>query len=169
MSQWRQVEVYTTFLKLSGEVEGSPDERLSDLVTGPGLVLELRGAAVEPVAEHLQFGRGVPILSVMKSAITLICPRDQVGEFSRHRDVWREKQRVPVQLNSEAFTMICEVHLEPGVGLEEHLCGARSTLVPVTGFSALWLAGGGEPQAVQRGFALVNCAYLVSFAPAPPR
>ncbi|MGH7749003.1 MAG: hypothetical protein ACREQ5_30195, partial [Candidatus Dormibacteria bacterium] len=108
-------------------------------------------------------------LSVVKSAISLVCPRDQVGETARLREAWREKQRVAVQLNSQAFSMLCEVHLEPGVALEEHLCGAGMTLLPVTNFSALWLSGGGEPRAVQRGFALVNCADLVSFAPAPPR
>lgn len=169
MSQWRRVEVYTTFLKLSGDLEGPADERLSDLVTAPGPVLELRDAVVEPFAEpHLQRGR-VPMLSVMKSAISLVCPRDQVAETARLRDAWREKNRVSVQLTAQAFSMLCEVHLEPGVGLEDHLCGSGGQLVPVTNFSALWQAGGAEPRAVQRGFALVNCAWLVSFAPAPPR
>jgi hypothetical protein len=170
MSHWRRVEVYTTFLRLSGEVEGSADQRLTELVAGPGPVLELRDAAVEPVTEHhLQLSRDVQRLSVVKTAISLLCPRDQVGETARHREAWREKQRVAVQLNSEAFSMLGEVHLEPGAALEEHLGSAGTTLVPVTNLSALWLSAPGEPRAVQRGFALVNCAHLVSFAPAPPR
>jgi hypothetical protein len=169
MSRWRRVEIYTTFLKLTGEVEGSPDERLTDLVAGPGPVVELCDAAVEPLTEHHLLTRGVQRLSVVKAAISLVCPSDQVGETARHREAWREKQRVSVQLNSQAFSMLGEVHLEPGATLEEHLCSTDTALVPVTNLSALWLSAPGEPRAVQRGFALINCAHLVSFAPAPPR
>jgi hypothetical protein len=170
MSQWRRLEIYTAFIRLSGELEGALDERLTDLVAAPGRCLELRDAAVEPVTEHhLRLGAGVPRLSVVKSSISLICPRDQVGETARHRDAWREKERVRVQLNAEAFSMLCEVHLEPGTALEDHLCGNGGGFVPVTNLSALWLSGPGEPRAVQRGFALVNSAYVVGFSPAPPR
>jgi hypothetical protein len=169
MSRWRRVEIYTTFLKLTGEIAGPADERLTDLVAGPGPVLELRDAAVEPVSEHHVLTRGVERLSVVKAAISLVSPSDQVGETARHREAWREKARVAVQLNAQAFSMLCEVHLEPGAALEDHLCSTGTALVPVTNLSALWLSTPGEPRAVQRGFALVNCAYLVSFAPAPPR
>ena len=169
MSHWRRVEIYTSFLRLSGELEGSADGRLTDLVAASSPCLELRDAAVEPVTEHhLQLGQGLQVLSVVKAAISLVCPRDQVGETARHREAWREKERVPVQLNTQAFSMLCEVHLEPGTGLEDHLCADGGGFFPVTALSALWLTGP-EPRAVQRGFALVNSAHLVGFAPAPPR
>jgi hypothetical protein len=170
MTHWRRVEIYTSFLRLSGELEGPAEERLTDLVAVPGPCLELRDAAVEPVTEHhLRIGRGVQRLSVVKASISLVCPRDQVGETARHREAWREKERVPVQLNSQAFSMLCEVHVEPGGSLEDHLCANGGGFFPVTNLSALWLSGPSEPRAVQRGFALVNSAYLVGFAPAPPR
>jgi hypothetical protein len=170
MSDWRRVEIYTAFLRMSGELEGPAEERLTDIVSVPDLCLELRDATVEPVTEHrLRLGQGMERLSVVKSSISLVCPRDVVAEAARHREAWREKERVPVQLNSQAFSMLCEVHLEPGCGLEDHLCGDGGGFVPVTNLSALWLSGPGEPRAVQRGFALVNSAYLVGFAPAPPR
>ncbi|HVS41955.1 MAG TPA: hypothetical protein VMU20_06750 [Candidatus Dormibacteraeota bacterium] len=170
MSNRRRVEIYTSFLRLSGELEGLADERLTDLVSVPGPCLELCNAAVEPVTEHhLRLGQGVERLSVVKASISLVCPRDVVEEAARHREAWREKERVSVQLNSQAFSMVCEVHLEPGGELEDHLCGNGVGFVPVTNLSALWLSGPGEPRAVQRGFGLVNSAYLVGFAPAPPR
>ena len=166
MSDWRWVEIYTTFLKITGELEGAPDRRLTDLVAGPGPVLGLRAAAVEAATDHQhRLGGDGQRLTVVKAAISLVCPRDQVGEAARDREGRREKQRVPVQLNAEAFSMRGEVHLEPGVSLDDHLGGEGAGFIPVTDLSALWLAGAGEPRAVQRGFALLNCATLVSFAP----
>ncbi len=166
MSQWRRVEIYTTFLKLTGELEGAAERRLTDLVAAPGPVLELRAAAVEAAIDHQRrMGDDVQRISVVKTAISLVCPRDQVGQAARHREAWREKERVAVQLNAQAFSMRGEVHLEPGASLDDHLSGEGASFVPVTNLSALWLAGGGEPRAVQRGFAVLNCATLVSFAP----
>lgn len=169
MSHGRGVEVYTSFLKLSGALDGPAEERLTDLVAGAGSVLDLYDASVEPATEHhLPLSRGQSRLSVVKASIILVCPRDPVGETARHREAWREKQKMTVQLNAQAFSMLGEVHLEPGDSLEDHLCGQETFFVPVTGVSALWLAGA-EPRAVQRGFALLNRAALVSFAPAPAR
>ncbi|HEX3606689.1 MAG TPA: hypothetical protein VH134_12250 [Candidatus Dormibacteraeota bacterium] len=172
MSQWRRVELYTTFLRLSGELEGPAEQRLTDLVAECGPVLELRGAVVDPALDNaraLIAADGERRLSAVRSAITLVCPRDQAGETARHREGWTEKLRLPVQLHASAFSMLGEVHLEPGAGLAELLCDGDAGFVPVTNFSALWFAGAGEPRAVQRGFALVNCAHLVGFGPAPPR
>ncbi len=167
MGEWHRVEIYTTFLKLTGELEGAADRRLTDLVGAPGPALELRGATVEHATEpRPRLGGGGERLSVVKAAISLVCPRDQVGQAARHREGWREKERVRVQLNAEAFSMLGEVHVEPGHSLGDHLCGELAGFLPVTNLSALWLAGGGEPRAVQRGFALLNCATLVSFGPA---
>ncbi|HEY2703065.1 MAG TPA: hypothetical protein VGL20_05180 [Candidatus Dormibacteraeota bacterium] len=165
MSQWHRVEIYTTFLKLTGELEGAAERRLTDLVAAPGPVLDLRGAVVEAATDHQHRVDDGQRLSVVKSAISLVCPRDQVGQAARHREAWREKQRVAVRLNAQAFSMRGEVHLEPGVTLDHHLSGEAGPFVPVTNLSALWLSGG-EPRAVQRGFAVLNCAALVSFAPA---
>jgi hypothetical protein len=167
MSHWSRVEVYSTFLKLTGDLDWPPEVRLSDLVADSD-VIELRDPAVEPATEHhLRLNRGEQRLTVVKAAISLLCPRDQVGETARHREAWRRKQRVPVLLNAQAFSMVCDVHLEPGASLDDHLCD-RTAFVPVTNLSALWLSGAGEPRAVQRGFALLNCGVLVSFAAAPP-
>ncbi len=166
MSQWHRVEIYTTFLKLSGELEGAAERRLTDLVAAPGPVLDLRAAVVEAAIDHQhRVGDDGQRLSVVKSAISLVCPRDQVGQAARHREAWREKERVAVRLNAQAFSMRGEVHLEPGVSLDDHLSGETAPFVPVTNLAALWLSGG-EPRAVQRGFAVLNCAALVSFAPA---
>jgi hypothetical protein len=166
MSEWRWVEIYTTFLKITGELEGAADRRLTDLVAGPDPMLDLRAAAVEAVTDHQhRLGADAQRLTVVKAAISLVCPRDQVGEAARDREGPGEKRRVAVQLSAQAFSMRGEVHLEPGVSLHDHLCGEGAGFVPVTGLSALWLAGAGEPRAVQRGFALLNRATLVSFAP----
>ncbi|HEV7466351.1 MAG TPA: hypothetical protein VGP96_08615 [Candidatus Dormibacteraeota bacterium] len=166
MSEWRWVEIYTTFLRITGELEGPADRRLTDLVAGPGPVLDLRAAAVEAATDpQHRLGEDGLRLTVVKAEISLVCPRDQVGEAARDREGGREKQPVAVQLSAQAFSMRGDVHLEPGVSLDDHLCREGAGFIPVTGLSALWLAGAGEPRAVQRGFALLNCATLVSFAP----
>jgi hypothetical protein len=164
---WRQVEVYATFLKLTGEIEVVPPQRLTDTVNQAGEFLELRHAVAEPLSVNY------PVLShreertlVAKQSIILVCPREQAADSGRQRPLWREKQVVPVSINTQAFTMVADVHLEPRHTLRDYLERYRNEFLPVTNVSALWVAAPTtETNALQRGFALLNPASILSFSP----
>ena len=166
ISSWRPVEIYATFVLLSGELEVVAPQRLSDAVNRVGDFIELRNAVTEPLSVNY------PVLSkreqrttVAKSAVIMICPREQVGEPAANPTMWREKVVQAVALNTEAFTMVADVHLDPRHCLRDHLDMYRNDFLPVTNVSALWIAApGGETHSVQRPLALVNPRAILSFS-----
>jgi hypothetical protein len=78
-----------------------------------------------------------------------------------------------VALNTIAFSMVCDVHLEPQVSLHAHLQRYQREFLPVTRMSAvavaslMGLAPGAQPMSLQRDFALVNPRNIVSFSVRP--
>ena len=58
-----------------------------------------------------------------------------------------------------------DVHLEPHRTLQDHLERFRGDFLPVTSVSALWMGAlGSETHALQRPFALLNPATILSFS-----
>jgi len=166
MSYWRPVEVYATFMKVAGEIEVLPPNRLSDVVNQVGDFLELRNAAAEPLSVNY------PVLSqreertvIAKQSVILVSPREQVGDIVGNPAMWREKVCVPAAIHTVAFSMVADVHLEPRHSLRDQLEHFRTDFLPVTNLSALWVAAlGGETHALQRAFALLNPAAILSFS-----
>jgi hypothetical protein len=78
--------------------------------------------------------------------------------------MWREKEAQAAAINTSAFSIVCDVHLERRRSLEQHLERAMGDFLPVTNVSALWIAAGQETHAVQRPFALLNPAAILSFS-----
>jgi hypothetical protein len=167
INAWRPIEVFATFMKVTGELEVIPPQRLTDVVNGVGDFLEMREAIAEPLSVNY------PVLSqreartvVAKASIIMVCPRDQAGDSGRQRPMWREKMVQPVSINTQAFSMVADVHLEPRHSLRDHLERYRSDFIPVTNVSALWVAAlTAETNAMQRAFALLNPTSILSFSP----
>jgi hypothetical protein len=166
MAQWRTVEVYATFMKVVGEIEVEPPDRLTDVVNRVGDYVELRNAVAEPLSVNY------PVLSqredrttIAKQSVILVCPKEQVGDVVGNPAMWREKVCQPAAIHTVAFSMVADVHLEPRVGLRDQLERYRTDFLPVTNLSALWVASlSAETHALQRAFALLNPASILSFS-----
>ena len=164
--------MYSTFLRILGELLIEPPLRLSDEVNRLVDYLELRNTTTGPLLSTY------PIVSpvennttIAKASIVLILP--EADEASRGQMMWREKVRHQVVLNTTAFSMVCDVHLEPRVSLITHLQRYDREFLPVTRMAAvavasmMGLAPGAQPQTLQRDFALVNPRNIVSFSVRP--
>jgi hypothetical protein len=164
-----RVEIFSTFLRIQGELVVEPPLRLSDEVNSLVDYLELRNTITEPLFSTY------PVVSpleskttVEKASIVLILP--EADDASRSQMMWKEKVRHQVVLNTTAFSMSCDVHLEPRVSLLTHLDRYQREFLPVTRMSAvavaslIGLAPGAQPQTLQRDFALVNPRNIVSFS-----
>src|SRR5438270_13321974 len=89
MSGWRAVEVYGTFIKLTGELELLGAERLSDSVNRFGAFLHFRNARAEPLsANYPVLSRLEPQVTIANPAVILICPLDDVRDAAAA--MWRE-------------------------------------------------------------------------------
>ena len=163
MSGWRRVEIYGTFVRVTGEVELGGAERFSDTVNRVGAFLHVRSARSEPLSVNYPvLSRAEPLVAVSKAAVILVCPLDDGREGNPA--MWRETVPYAAAFNTAGFTMVGDVHLTPGQNLEDHLERHPGDFLPVTNLSALWITSiGGEPQALQRPFALVNPGTLLSF------
>jgi hypothetical protein len=159
----RAIEVYAAFIKLTGEVEVGPSERVSDALNRQGAYLSLLGARTEPLfTNHPVLSRPEERASVARAAVSLVCPLDQRSDV--RRSLWREKLRSAVAINTEAFSMVGDIHLDPRATLQDHLERYRGDFLPVSNLSALWVTGAAETHSLQRSFALVNPAAILSFA-----
>jgi hypothetical protein len=166
MTYWRAVEVYASFMRVTGEIEVVPPHRLTDVVNSVGDFVELRNAVAEPLSINY------PVLSkrearttIAKQSVILVCPKEQVGDAVANPAMWREKVPQPAAIHTQAFSMVADVHLEPRHTLRDQLERYRSDFIPVTNVSALWVAAlNSETHALQRSFALLNPATILSFA-----
>ncbi|MHB8507517.1 MAG: hypothetical protein ACYDGR_02565 [Candidatus Dormibacteria bacterium] len=165
MSEWQRVEIYSTFLRIRGEIEILPGRRLSDEVNRLDAHLQMRNTVTDPLLSSY------PVVSptesnttITKSSVVLIVPEGEIAEGNR--TLWREKVRHHLVLNTTAFAMSADVHLEPRTNLREHLERYPNEFLPVTRVGAILVASisGGAPQTLQRSFALVNPASVVSFS-----
>jgi hypothetical protein len=166
MPYWRAVEVYASFMKVTGEIEVEPPDRLTDVVNRVGEYVELRNAVAEPLSvNHPVLSKRESRTTIAKQSVILVCPRDQVGEVAGNPAMWREKVPQPTAIHTVAFSMVADVHLEPRHTLRDQLERYRTDFLPVTNVSALWVAAlTAETHALQRAFALLNPATILSFA-----
>jgi hypothetical protein len=162
---WQAVELYSTFLRIRGQMRILPGQRLSDEVNRLQAFLELHNTISEPLLSSY------PVVSaqesnttISKESIVLVIPEGERGDPT-NRMLWREKARQHVILNTTAFALSADVHLEPKTTLLNHLERNRSEFIPMTRVSAVFVASiGSAPQTLQREFALVNPASVVSFS-----
>ena len=170
--EWQRVEIYSTFLKIAGDLLIEPPLRLSDQVNDLVDYIELRDTTTEPLLTAYPIVSPVETsTTIEKASIVLILP--EAGVTGRGI-MWKEKVRHQVVLNTTSFSMACDVHLEPRISLLTHLQRSEREFLPVTRMSAvavaslIGLAPGAQPQTLQRDFALVNPRNIVSFSVRPP-
>jgi hypothetical protein len=165
MSGWRALEIYATFMKVTGELEVVGHERLTDRINRFGDYLQLRRARAEPLSvDHPVISRVEERTTIAKGAVVMVCPVEDLERAGNTR-MWREKEVQAVAINTLAFSLVADVHLEPRRGLQDQLERFRGDFLPVTNVSALWVAAAGsETQALQRPFALLNPATILSFS-----
>jgi len=169
VSTWCPVEIYSHFVRVTGEIEVPITQRLSDVINRVGEFLEMRDAVTEPLSSnHPVLAKQQPHATLAKGSVTLICPlepgADRGGLASG--TLWREKERCPMAITTQAYSMVADVHLEPRLELRDQLERYRGDFLPLTNVSALWVAAlAAETHALQREFALLNPAQILSFAP----
>ena len=163
-SDWQRVEIYATFMKLTGEMEVVRPDRLSDAINRTGDYVVLRRARTEPLSVNFPvLSRETTVTTVARQSIVLLCPL--TDPHDRSGAMWREKVPCPASINCHAFSMVGDVHLEPQRSLEDHLDRNPGDFLPVTNLSALWVASlGTETHSLQRHFALLNPAAILSFS-----
>ena len=174
VSGWTQVEVYATFMKLTGEMEVTRPDRLSDVVNRAGRYLSLRDTRAEPLSvTYPVLSRVEPRTTIARSAVILLCPLDE-PEAVPSPEARRSKAVHQAVFNSAAFSLVGDIHVDHGQTLEEHLEAHPDDFLPLTNVSALWVpALSSETSTVQRPFALLNPAAILSFSeresPSPRR
>lgn len=164
-----RVEIYSASLKITGDLRISPPLRLSDEVNGLTDYIQLRNAVTEPLLSSLPVVSPTESLTfVEKASVVLIVPAgDQVD---RKDQMWKEKVRFHVVINTTSFSMAADVHLEPRVSLMTHLERYEREFLAVTHLSSVAVASlnglqpGGQPFTLMRPFALVNPKSIVSFS-----
>ncbi len=164
MSGWAGVEVYGTFIKVTGEMEVLGVDRLSDSVNRYGAFLTVRNCRSEPLSVNYPvLSRPEPRMTIAKAGIILVCPLEQSTEGNSV--MWREMVPHAASINTAAFSLVGDVHLAPGHDLQDHLERHPGDFLPVTNLSALWITTiTTETHAVQRPFGLLNPATILSFA-----
>lgn len=147
----------------------SPPMRLSDEVNRLLDYLELRNTTTEPLLSTY------PVVSPTETNTTIEKDRvvmilAQESDKGYNPLMWKEKILHHVVLNTTAFSMAADVHLEPRTTLLTHFQRNPRDFLPVTRVSAVVVASltgmpqGTPPQTIQRTFALVNPANIVSFS-----
>ena len=98
VSGWTQVEVYATFMKLTGEMEVARPDRLSDVVNHAGRYLSLRDTRAEPLSVNYPvLSRVEPRTIIAKSAVILLCPVEE-PEAERSPTTRRKQGHPPGRL-----------------------------------------------------------------------
>jgi len=161
---WRGVEIYGAFIKLTGELEVIGTERLSDSINRIGGFLHVRNTRSEPLSVNYPvLSRLEERVTIAKAAVILVCPLEESA--GGNSAMWRETVPFAASINTAAFSLVGDVHLEPGFDLEDHLDRHPGDFLPVTNLSALWITTiSTETHAVQRPFALLNPAAILSFS-----
>jgi hypothetical protein len=167
IGDWRPVEIWATFVRVTGLLAVVSPQRLTDAVNQVGDWIEVRDAVTEPlVLSHPVLQRREEVAAVAKATVALVCPVGGTAEAAANPALWREKSAQAVSITTGAYTMVADVHLDPRRSLRDHLELHGRDFLPLTNVSALWIAGP-QPQAVQRSLALLNPAAIVSFGDRP--
>jgi hypothetical protein len=166
---WRPIEVYSASLRIRGYIEVLPGQRLTDEVNRLQDYLELHNTLTDPLlASYPVVSTKEAQTSVAKKSVVMIVPADPVGERpadSANPVLRRPKEQHRVVINTTAFSLAAEVHLDPNLRLLDHLLRNGDQFLPVTRVGAVMLASlGTTPQTMQHAFALVNPAAIVSFS-----
>ena len=166
--QWHPVEVYSTFLRIRGYLEVYPGQRLTDEVNRLQNYLELRNTITEPLlASYPVVSPQETNTTIAKSAIVMVVPgaAPEPVPDATNPMLRKPKDRHHVILNTTAFALSADVHLDPNSSLLTHLQRNPTEFLPVTRVSAVLVASlGGTPHTVQQAFSLVNPASIVSFS-----
>jgi hypothetical protein len=164
VSGWRGVEIYGAFIKLTGEMEVVGTDRLSDSINRFGNFLQVRNARSEPLSVNYPvLSRLEAHVTIAKAGVILVCPLDE--DAAGNSAMWRETVPFAASINTGAFSMVGDVHLEPGFDLQDHLERHPGDFLPMTNLSALWITSiSMETHSVQRPFALLNPTAILSFS-----
>src|ERR1700730_18685460 len=134
--EWQAVEIYSNLLRIRGELMIAPPLRLSDEVNRLTEYLQLRNTSTEPLLSSY------PVVSptetnttIHQASVVMILPDG--AQTGQNPMMWREKVRHQVVLNTTAFSMAADVHLEPRVSLLTHLERNAAEFLPVTRVSAV--------------------------------
>ena len=169
--EWQAVEVYSTFLRIRGYLRMLPGQRLSDAVNRNEDFLELHNTITEPLlASYPVVSPQESNSTIAKSSVVMVIPGTEPDPGTESTNPGLRVQKVAhhVILNTTAFALSADIHLEGRVSLLDHLRRSGQEFLPVTRVSAVLVASlGGTPQALQRGFALVNPVSIVSFSVRP--
>ncbi len=161
------VVIFSSFLKLTGEIEVTPPLRLSDVVNRRDDLLEVRNVSLEPLAStHPVVSHVETSALVAKASIVFVAPvQEGRAEPERRRRLVVEKVIRRVAVSTDAFSLVCEVFLEPRLGLRETIERNLDDFIPVRNLSAVWVpALTGQPVSIQRPFALLQPRRILSFA-----
>jgi hypothetical protein len=164
MTGWRGVELYGTFIKITGELEVLGIDRLSDAINRYGDFLAVRRGRAEPLGAHRPLvGAADTAMTVAKRTVLLVCPTTLSSDGTSV--MWREKTPCPAVITTTAFSVAGEIHLSPGHTLQDELERNPGHFIPLSNFSALWHATlEPAPLSLQRPFGLLNPAAIISFS-----
>ena len=163
MENWERVELFSSFLKLSGDIEVVPPLRLTDVVNRMTEFLEIQHLTLEPLASTY------PVIStvedsamVAKRALLMVVPiGETAADQGGRRALLETKVARQVALTIDTFSLVCEVFLEPRLSLERSI----DDFLPVRNLNAVWLpALTHERVTIQRSFALVHPRQILSFS-----
>ncbi|HUY97688.1 MAG TPA: hypothetical protein VMW47_08755 [Verrucomicrobiae bacterium] len=167
MDSTEAVVIFSSFLKLTGEVEVTAPLRLTDVVNRRTDFLEVHNVSLEPLASSYPVVSHVEAKAlVAKASIVFVAPvQDAPPEPGRRRPLLVEKVIRRVAISTDAFSLVCEVFLEPRLGLRETIERNLDDFIPVRNLSAVWVpALAREPVSIQRPFALLQPGRILSFA-----
>jgi hypothetical protein len=167
---WKAVEVYSNLLRIRGQIQVLPGARLSDEVNRLERFMTLYNASAEPlVSSYPVVSRQESSSAVAKSQVVMVVPEAE-AEAEQNRGLWRQKVQHQVVLNTTAFALTAEIHLEPRMTLAQHIEQSGNEFLAVTRVNAIVIPslGNGTPNTFQRAFALVNPLAIVSYSIRPP-
>jgi len=150
-------------MKVSGVLETVGAERLSDSINRYGNFIHLHNARSEPLStSYPVLSRIEDAATIAKSGIILVCPLDGTNEGNPA--MWQERVPHAAAINTAAFSLVGDVHLDPAHSLEDHLERHPGDFLPMTNLSALWITTISETHALQRAFGLLNPSSILSFS-----
>ncbi|HVA21437.1 MAG TPA: hypothetical protein VNN74_05015 [Candidatus Micrarchaeia archaeon] len=161
------VVIFSSFLKLTGEIAVTAPLRLTDVVNRRADFLEVRNVSLEPLASTYPVVSHVETSAlVAKASIVFVAPVHEAPlETGRRSALLVEKVIRRVAVSTDAFSLVCEVFLEPRLGLRETIERNLDDFIPVRNLSAVWVpALTREPVSIQRPFALLQPRRILSFA-----
>ncbi len=167
VENWERIELFSSFLKLTGDIEVVAPLRLTDVVNRMTEYLEIRQLTLEPLASTY------PVIStveesamVAKRSILMLAPvGESLADTGGRRALLEQKVAHQVALTIDTFSLVCEVFLEPRLSLRETLERSVDDFLPVRNLNAVWLpALTHERVSIQRPFALVHPRQILSFS-----